>query len=807
MADIKERIEIWFEGFARLIYRRRWLTMVIMAALIAALSSGIPGLTIDTSTEGFLHEDDPALKTYYEFRDRFGRDDVIIVAVEAKDLFSQTALKKLKALHKDLEDNVPNLDEITSLINVRNTRGEADRLVVEDLLEKWPRSEAELAVLKERVLTNPLYLNQFISQDGRFTAIILEIDAYSNQGRSDDLMAGLDETGEGEETAGEPVPLTDEESRATVAAVRSIVAKYRADDFNIWVAGSPVVTAEIKRSMIRDMGLFMRLAVIVIGLCLFLTFRRVSGVLFPLIIVALALTSTVGLMGRLGVAIKSPTMVLPSFILAVGVGAAVHILALFYQALQKNGGRQEEAIVEALGHSGLAVVMTSLTTAAGLASFSTAEVAPIADLGVFASLGVLLALVYTLVLLPALLAIFPIKPKRVKPGRSHDALFDRILDRITDFSTGHAKAIVAVSAVVIVLSIIGAAQNKFSHDALKWLPEDMPARRATVKIDDKLRGSIVAEIVVDTGKENGLYDPIVLKKLDKLAQDLAGLEQGEIFVGKAWSIADMLKEIHQALNENRPEFYAIPDNAALIPQEFLLFENSGSDDLEKVTDSQFRLARFTVKFPWTDVMVAVPFLNEIEARFQAELGDRAEITITGIMVIMARTLGAAIHSAAKSYIIAFVVITLMMILLIGRLKLGLIAMLPNLAPILMTIALMGWFKFPFDMFTMLVGSIAIGLAVDDTVHFMHNFRRYFAETGDAVESIRRTLHTAGRAMLVTSVVLATGFFIFMFASMNNVFYFGLLTGTAVLLALLADFIMAPALMVLFKPDGRPAAKK
>jgi hypothetical protein len=156
----------------------------------------------------------------------------------------------------------------------------------------------------------------------------------------------------------------------------------------------------------------------------------------------------------------------------------------------------------------------------------------------------------------------------------------------------------------------------------------------------------------------------------------------------------------------------------------------------------------------------------------------------------------------ESYIIAGCVITIMMILLVGSLKIGLVSMFPNLLPIVITLGVMGWFGFPLDMFSMMIGSIAIGLAVDDTIHFMHNFRRYYSDSGDVGDAVQKTLHTAGRAMLVTSVVLSLGFFIYLFASMNNLFYFGFLTGLTIILALLADFFLAPALMVLLHPPVR-----
>jgi uncharacterized protein len=803
----RKRIGLWFEILTKWIYRHCWSTLVVMVILVTGLAAGMTRLTIDTSTEGFLHADDPTLKTYEAFKDQFGRDDLAIVAVEAPELFGQTALRKLKALHDDLEENVPHLNDIVSMVNARNTRGEGDLLIVEDLLEHWPATPEQLAALKNRVMSNPLYRNRLISEDGLFTTIALEIDAYSESGEAEaeDVLAGFGENHdqEGDQVlaafdeapAKKPPYLTDEENRAAVEAIQAVLAKHQAADFKLYLAGMPVVTNELKRSMTADMGLFMRLAVLTIGVCLFIMFRRFSGVILPFLIVVMALISTLGLMGYAGVSVKLPTMILPSFLLAVGVCAVVHVLALFYPNLQRSGDK-ESSIAEALGHSGLAIVLTSLTTAAGLGSFCTAEVAPIANLGVFAGLGVMLALMYTILLLPALLAIIPLKAKPNRHEAAESGASGRILDTITDFSTGHPRTIMAVSAVVIAILLAGTVRIVFSHNVLAWLPREWPVRQATVKIDDVLKGTVVVEVIYDSGRENGLYDPDKLKALDRLAREVEAIEHGSLFVGKAFSVADILKEIHQALNENRPDFYVVPDDAKLIPQEFLLFENSGSGDLEDVIDSGFRQARFTAKVPWRDALEFVPLLEDIRTRFHEALGTDAEITITGLMALLSRTTSAAVHSMAKSYVIAFVVITLMMILLIGDLKLGLISMIPGLAPIIAIVGLIGWTPIPFHLFTMLIGSIAFGLTVDNTIHFMHNFRRYHGETGDVIESVRRTLHTTGRALLVTNVVLSLGFFVFVFAAMNNVVHFGILTGLTIVLAFLAIFLMGPALMVL-----------
>ncbi|MCI5120583.1 MAG: hypothetical protein D3908_05215 [Candidatus Electrothrix sp. AUS4] len=477
------------------------------------------------------------------------------------------------------------------------------------------------------------------------------------------------------------------------------------------------------------------------------------------------------------------------------MGDSVHILAIFFHRLRRNKGDKAEAVQYAIGHSGLAVFMTSLTTAGGLLSFATADVAPIADLGIYAAAGVMLALLYTIILLPSLLALIPLKEKKRTGTHKGTSRLDGILSAIGHIATGNPKAILVITVLIFIFSIVGMSRIRFSHDVVRWYHKDSPIRIASETIDAEMRGSIALELVLDTGKVNGLYDPDLLQRIDSSVAYVEQLEKGKIFAGKAWSITTILKEIHQALNENRATFYAVPDNPELIPQEFLLFENSGSDDLEDVTDSQFSKVRFTIKTPLQDAVAYTDFISEVKKHFQKNFPE-LKVTITGVTALLAQTMARVIRSMAKSYTIALIVITALMILLIGRLRTGMLSMIPNLFPIFLTLGVMGWFHVPLDLFTMLVGSISIGLAVDDTIHFMHNFRRYFDHTGDAKLAVMETLHSTGRAMLITSCVLSLGFFIFMFASMNNLFNFGWLTGFTIVTALLADYFIAPALMVL-----------
>ncbi|MCH7477274.1 MAG: MMPL family transporter [SAR324 cluster bacterium] len=280
---------------------------------------------------------------------------------------------------------------------------------------------------------------------------------------------------------------------------------------------------------------------------------------------------------------------------------------------------------------------------------------------------------------------------------------------------------------------------------------------------------------------------------------------GQAFAGKTYSLADVIKETHQALNENRPEFYRLPGERRIIAQELLLFENSGSDDLEVLTDSQFSKARLSVKVLRDDAAAYVQLVRAIEAEAARLFRDRATVTFTGTVRLFTQTIQLSLESMGRSYLLAAGVITLLMLLLLGSVRMGLLSMIPNLGPVVVTMGLMGWVGIPLDMSNMLLGTIAIGLAVDDTIHFFHNFRSYYTLRKNAAEAIRETMLSTGRAMFFTTLVLVTGFMFFAFASLTNLIQFGILISSTLVLALLADMLLAPAMMELITRTARGRA--
>lgn len=805
--DFRDRVERGFEGWARIVSANP--VSILLASLLFSLIciAGLSRVRVDVSFEAFLEADDPIRVSYDAFRDQFGRDERIIVAASPgvdsgpDGVFDLAFLERLRALHEAIEERVPYVDEITSLVNARDTRGEGDTLLVEDFLDPWPQASQELEVLRRRALANPLFRNTVISADGGITTLALELQLHSSIGAGDSGLTGFHD----DATASGPPPplLTSQETAELVGALYSVLEEFEDPNFVLHAAGPPIMIQDIASAMFHDMPRFVALAIATIALLLFGLFRRLVAVLLPLLVVILSVASTIGLMGWSDVAIHVPTQILPSFLLAVGVGDSVHLLTIFYTRIREGDARQD-ALAYALGHSGLALVLTSVTTAAGLASFIGAGLAPVAKIGIFAPIGVMFALLMSLTLLPALLQIVPVGAGRDVSDSDGLNRVDRLLMGFGRFATRQPRTVVAVSALIVFAAAGAAARLSLSHDPLAWLGEDSRIVTSTRKIDQALGGSVSFEILLESDVRGEIRQPETLVRMAKLGQSLEDDERFGLRAGQTISLADVVKEINQALEQDRDDAYVIPGDAQLVTQELLLFENAGTDDLEDMVDTTYQTGRIAVRMPWRDAVRYVTYLDAVEDDARAILGPSGKPSTTGMLALLIRASSAMVTSMARSYVIAFAIITPLMILLLGNLRSGLLAMIPNVAPIVLTLGLMGAFEFPLDAFSLLVGGIAIGLAVDDTIHFMHNYRRYRDHGMDLESAVDETLRTTGRAMLITTVALATGFLGFVLSSMHNLRNLGLLVSFALVTAFLADVLLAPALLALFDRHEDPA---
>jgi len=796
-------------------YPKRALAMVVLFTLICA--SQIWFIQFDSSIEGYLEHDDPAIIQLIEARQEFGHGEMILVTMQADDLFAPQQLQRLKDLHKQLEQQVPWVDTVTSLVNARVLSADEDNLYINDLLDPFPQTPAAREAMRAKALSNPLYRNLLISEDGRFTTIAIKPLAYlvNTSAASEENFDSLDvdtdfasefeagfEANDSEEdfsssntsVMGERV--TESQLNQISNAVQRIVAQYQALGQTLYIGGMPVITETLVNTMIWEMLTFMPIAIATIALMMVLLFRRRHGVMLPMMTVGLTLITTFGIICALRVPIQTTMTILPSFLLTVSIGASVHLLSLFFRAYDA-GTDKVQALREALIHTRTPIIFTSLTTAVGLLSFAGSPMVALARLGLFSAVGISVALVYTLTLIPAIICLqnIPRKEQTIPSPK-----VTTLVNGTVTLSTRYPIWILLFSLLITGAAISSLQDLKFSHNPMKWMSPSADINQAVQAIDSNMGGSISVDIILDTGVDDGLYEPQFLRQLDQFSLWLNNYQSGPVYVAKVTGLNDIIKESHQVLNGDDAEFYRIPDRADVVANELFLLQQSGPNELEPMLDSAFRSTRLTVIMPWLDTLHYLPFIEDIEAKAAQTFDNTTTITMTGMVPVMGTTLNHVISTTAESYIIAFALISIMLIILLRSLRYGLLAMAPNLSPILITMGLMYVLQIPLDMFTILVASIAIGIAVDDTVHFMYHCKHNYQRCGDMPMSIHGALDTSGRAMLTTSAILSLGFAMLMWSELINLFNFGMLIGITVVLALVADFLLAPALMMMFGQD-------
>ena len=756
------------------------------------LSLYLPNIKIDMSPQAALHSNDPVLLEYNQFFEKYGGDENIIIAIKHDNIFSHKFLNKLIRLHHTLEENVPSINQVKSLVNVRNIHGENDDVIIAGLLDTWPQNDQELQQTKTQALTNPFYKDLYISEDGKMTTVVLEVSAFSSE-EKDDYETFFNEKDKTEST-----PISNQENHTRITALNTIIEQFNTPDFKIYITGPPIVLNVLTQSMTLNMKIFVLLSLLIIILVLYIIFRRISGILLPLSIVFFTVLLTFAFMALLQIPITVTSQIIPSFLIVVGISDSIHILTVFYKKLEQ-GKKKKQAIIEALGYSSLAVTLTTLTTAIGLSAFALSEIAIIAQLSVFAAIGVLIALLLTIIMLPALIAILPIQENTLadKKKKYTDYFLDHLFKHITILTLSHPWKIIFGFLTLSFIGIVLVLQLQFSFFPLQWLSEDNTLRTSTELIDKEMKGSVLLEILIKTNIENKLYNTEFTHKVDHFVTNINKINTENYQPSKAIAYTNIIKEINKALHENNEAFYTVPSSDKLIAQELLLFESSGQSDLNKFINNTYSTAHISILLPRIDAIHNAVLINKLKKHLTTLFGSEYSIVFTGGIPLVSKVVLLIIDGFTKNYFIVYGLITLMMILLLGNIQIGLISMIPNIFPLLIGLGTMTLLDMPVGIMTILMGTIAVGLSVDDTIHFMHHFKNYYEKNKDIERSIYLTLQTTGRAILFTSIILTLGFIILIFSSMQNIINFGMILSVIIIMALLADIILSPALMVVY----------
>jgi hypothetical protein len=778
--------------------------MTVVVAGLAATQ--LPKLSIATSVESMFTRNDQILTDYQRFRSQFGRDEEIVLLISSSDIFSLEFLTTLKQFHEDLENSLPLLKEVSSLANAPYIEPVDSGVRVGGFLDNLPRTEEEAQQYRQLGLSYPGFQNLYFTPDGKHAIVVIKTQAVSALS-ADGLR--LRAYARGVLGAEEPPPPTEQQSIsqveniAVIGIVEAVIKQYQTRDFRIAFSGTPVYQYHVE-PMVRSNMKKMCVAILIVSVLLLpILFGRGTCAYLPQLTAFLGLVMALGLMALLSVRLSLTSSMLPSILLSIGLTAPIHFLVVYYK-YQKRVGKFR-GIIATMKHSGFPITMTSFTTVAGLLSFPFSDIAPIADLVMFTIIGILATLVFTLVTMPAFLSILQVVSGVKKGEANYEAsIFNRTLLALGRL--GVTRPYLVIFMFLAGTLVVGFSVYKlhFSHNQLHYFTEDSDFMRQTRLIEAQTGGFRALEVMIDTQRERGIIDHDLLQAIEQLDTRLRSetdiLERA--YIGRTRSLVDLIKEIPCATIGRDQSPCPIPKDKPALAEQFDHIGHIVPEALQKYTDADLRIGRLTAMMYWRDAAHDVDFIARVREYAATLFDSGVNVVVTGVVSINAVIINAMMTSLAIGYGTGFLLITALMILAVGDVRLGLLAMIPNLLPIIIALGIMGYLDIPLNTYNLIGGSIAIGLAVDDTIHFFHNFRKYYLKSGDINFAVSETLRSAGRALLATTLILVYSFWMRLFSDLKVVADFGLVMGIALLAAFLADVLLAPALLRMFYGTGQ-----
>jgi hypothetical protein len=825
------KINLFFETIHQRLQKRKYWILSILTLLTVFLASGMDKVIIDESMESYLRDDDPVKLAYDRFRSYFGSDENVYVVYRAKnkDVFSDDALQVLQKVHDELvnyrlrmtsneKSPLDHIKDVKSLINVKYMEAHDDVLYSKNFIgDRLPQNDTQREQYRQKALNHPDYPNLYVSENSEYAGILIRTDfnaelpvqtPHENGSSFDDSDDLFEET---DEVFSESMPKSQifkfnktdlEDYPAFVNALNQILDKDEYKDIlEFYPVGNPVIIDFFVTEVMNDMSRLMGFVLLFIVIILFILFRSPCAILWPVMIIVLTIIWIIGLLGWTGIHISAMIQVIVFLALSVGIADTVHLLSgyLFFRNKEMS---HNDAINAMMKKSGLACLLTSLTTAIGLISLILVPIQPISTFGIFASLAVLLAFFFTIILLPLMLDLWAPVSKKKQVQSEHFVL--SVIKKIEKISVNQSFQIITIFTIVSGILLYGLFQLKVDSNLVEVIKETLPLRKIYSIVDTHMAGTSNMEIMLSFNKENALKDPDVLFCMEDI-QNYIRKNYGDLII-KTISLVNVVKESYKALNNDDPQKYIIPADAHVLSQVLFLFGNANPSDRRRLVSDDYSRARIGVNSMNVSSSEATRIIEKIQHYIDIKflpLKTRypdLNVRLTGNMAMLAILLEYISWSQIKSFSLALGIISLTLFLVLGSWKAGAVSLIPNLFPVLTSFGLMGFCGVPLDADTLLVAPIIMGLAVDDTIHFMTHFRLEMQLCGNIPKAAIYSIREAGQAITFTSIILSCSFLVFVLSFHNGLSHFGIFSAIAIMSALISDLFLLPALCKAMRVD-------
>lgn len=758
---------------AGIILRNRYLVLIGIAIVTALLASQMKYMKFSYTEANLLPENHEANLEYNAFLDVFGEEgNLVILGIKDSTIFTP---KKFNAWNS-LVDQFDDLEEIDFSLSIADVQKlKADRkkrkFILEPLYEKKPSTSEEVLQIKKQLFEKlPFYDNLLFNKEtGTLqTVIYVKKEIINTPKRKEFIFDTL-------------IP---------------IVEKFENDyNVDIRISGMPYIRTLNAQNIQDEIMLFVLGALLITALIFFFFFRSYRATFITLLVVMIGVTWAFGFIGLFRFEITVLSALIPPLIIVIGVPNAVFLINKYQQEIKKHG-QQAKALQRVISKIGNATLMTNITTASGFATFVFVKSSLLREFGILASVNIVSIFILALLIIPIIYS-FMSPPKKKHLSHLERKWIENVVNWMEKTVRNNRISIYFATVLIIVLGIIGVYKIKVSGSLIEDMPKSMGFYKDIKFFEQEFGGIMPLEIFIDTKKEKGVMKLSTLKKMDKLNETITSFPE----LSKPISVVNLVKYSKQAYYKGNPKYYQLPTS-----QEqnyiFSYTKNSNSDAgmLNTFVDTTGRYARITTFMK----DIGTEKMNVIQKRLQAVIEkefplEKFEVSITGKALVFIKGTNYLITNLVFSLSLAILLIALFMAWMFRSPQMILISLLPNILPLLITAGLMGFLGIPIKPSTILVFSIAFGISVDDTIHFLAKYRQeLIANKWKIKPSVYAALRETGVSMFYTSIVLFFGFLVFTLSSFGGTIALGGLVSVTLLLAMVSNLLLLPSLLLTFE---------
>ena len=776
-----ERINEWFGRYAERLLRVRWWTLGAFVLLMILSVVGMKRMVKETSFDDYFIEDDPMLVKTEEFKSHFGNDYYVGVLTHCDNHFTKKNLTTLRALSNELLDSLSYADKVTSLTDIEFMVGSEEGMTIEQIVPDEIPDEGTAAMdsIKARAYSKPHVARKLISPKGDLSWIMIKLRAFPK----DSVWKKTSNVA--------PDIITGEE-------VERIINKPKYASLHPKGTGMPYVTHCKTVYIGKEMGRLMMIATLICMVVMLFMTRSLRGIIAPIISVVGGLFTTYGIAGFTQMYVDSTVLMIPTILaFAVAIAYNIHIFSYFSGRMRIHGERCK-AIVETIREIGWSVFFCGFTTLVSLLSFLVIPIRPMHCVGIISSMSVFFVLITSLVVTPILLSFG--KNKRPIEGFTEDSdtRWTRFMVMLSDKVLRNPKKIGYSFLVVCILLCIGLWKIEAAFDIERTMGLKVDYVKEVMEVGHSELGSLYSyDLIVELPENDMAKEPENLKRLDELQAKVNGYE----LTKRSTSILDILKDLNQTLNNGDTAFYRIPETEEEVAQMFLLYENAGGTESEYWMDYDYRRLRLMVEISEFNSARVERELSRIQNDAE-KLFPGAKITTVGNIPQYVTMMQYLVRGQMLSFVISILIIGVILMIAFQSIRVGLIGLIPNMMPAIFVGGYMGWAGIPLDMMTATLLPMMLGMAVDDTIHFINHSKLEYDRTQHYQTAIRRTFRVVGIAIVITSVITSAVFASFCSSACNMCLNFGLMAIIGILSALAADLFVTPILVSKCKVFGK-----